>query len=99
MIFWCPPRTAGYAVMRSPDGTGIDEACPSVRNTNRINTGLNKVPSAPGQDRAEGLVRTDRGEGADGPWDDASDAAGAVGGVGRPRGVVRVCQDLGAVHP
>jgi hypothetical protein len=68
IIFLGPPRTAGYDVMHCPHGTGIDEACPSVRNTNRINTGLKKSPSAPGQDRAEGLVRTDRGEGADGPW-------------------------------
>jgi hypothetical protein len=78
MIFWRQPSTAGDELMHRSNGTGIDGACLSITKTNRLDTGLKKTPSAPGQDRAEELVGTDRMEGTDGPWDDASDVARGV---------------------
>ena len=68
IIFLCLPSTAGYDAMHSCNGTGIDEACLSVRKTNRLDTGAKKRQSAPGHDRAEVLSRPNRGKGTDGPW-------------------------------
>jgi hypothetical protein len=60
IIFLCLPSTAGYDAMHSSNGTGIDGACLSASKTNRLDTGLKKTPSAPGQDRAETVGRADK---------------------------------------